>query len=182
MVLYRPENEVKEKISKGIELPMEIENIRREINILFEPNVKTANPMNFQQLIGEAATHRKISVLYLFDGNMGLGFSLFTLKEMFKDLFEFIVTENPPAEIKKQLQVNFFPYISIIIPDENRVDKNGNPEIKAMVYNGKYSFSGLYSFVSSSFEIKGKISSSESSSRKDDKKPVEITLFKKLTI
>ena len=45
MVLYRPEKEVKEKISKGIELPMEIENIRREINILFEPNVKTANPM-----------------------------------------------------------------------------------------------------------------------------------------
>ena len=35
MVLYRPEKEVKEKISKGIELPMEIENIRREINILF---------------------------------------------------------------------------------------------------------------------------------------------------
>ena len=179
MVLYRPEKEVKEKISKGIELPMEIENIRREINILFEPNVKTANPMNFQQLIGEAATNKKISVLYLFDGNMGLGFSLFTLKEMFKDLFEFIVMENPPAEIKKQLQVNFFPYISIIIPDENRVDKNGNPEIKAMVYNGKYSFSGLYSFVSSSFEIKGKSSSSESSSRKDDKKPVEITFIQK---
>ena len=82
---------------------MEIENIRREINILFESNVKTANPMNFQQLIGEAASHRKISVLYLFDGIMGLGFSLFTFKDMFKELFEFIVMENTPAEIKKQL-------------------------------------------------------------------------------
>ena len=43
MVLYKPEKEIKDKISKGYELPLELSNIRREINILYEPNVKSAN-------------------------------------------------------------------------------------------------------------------------------------------
>ena len=178
MVLYRPEKEVKEKISKGTELPLEIENIRREINILFEPNVKTANPMNFQVMLTESVTNKKVSLLYLFDGNIGLGFSLLTQKEMFKDLFDFIVMDNPPAEIKKQLQCNHLPYISIIIPDDTRVDKNGNPEMKIMIYNGKYSYSGLNSFLTSSFQVKDKGSDSSSTkSSKEDKKPVEITFI-----
>ena len=178
MVLYRPEKEVKEKISKGTELPLEIENIRREINILFEPNVKTANPMNFQVMLTESVTNKKVSLLYLFDGNIGLGFSLLTQKEMFKDLFDFIVMDNPPAEIKKQLQCNHLPYISIIIPDDTRVDKNGNPEMKIMIYNGKYSYSGLNSFLTSSFQVSDKGSDSSSTkSSKEDKKPVEITFI-----
>ena len=178
MVLYRPENDVKQKISKGYELPMEIENIRREINILFEPNVKTANAMNFQIMLTESLQNKKISLLYLFDGNIGLGFSLLTQNELYKDLFDFIVMDNPPAEIKKNLQCNHLPYISIIIPDDTRTDKNGNPEMKMMVYTGKYSFSGLNSFLSSSFQIKDKDSENSSYKKsKDDKKPAEITFI-----
>ena len=180
MVLYRPEKEVKDKIAKGIELPMEIENIRREINILFEPNVKTSNPMNFQIMLTESVTNRRISLLYLFDGNIGLGFSLLTQKEMFKDLFDFIVMDNPPDEIKKNLQCNHLPYISIVIPDEQRVDKNGNPEMRLMVYSGKFSYSGLNSFLTSSFQFNDKNqedSSSSSGSKKDDNKPAEISFI-----
>ena len=178
LVLYRPEKEVKDKIAKGIELPMEIENIRREINILFEPNVKTSNPMNFQIMLTESVTKKKISLLYLFDGNIGLGFSLLTQKEMFKDLFDFIVMDNPPAELKKQLQCNHLPYISIVIPDEQRVDKNGNPEMKLMVYSGKYSYSGLNSFLTSSFQVSDRSGEDSSSkSKKNDNKPAEITFI-----
>ena len=178
MVLYRPENEVKEKISKGAELPMEIENIRREINLIFEPNIKAANPYNFQQLLVESVGKKKISLLYLFDGNIGLGFGLLTLKEMFKDLFDFIIMDNPPKEIKKNLQCTKLPYISIVIPDETRTDNNGNPETRFLVYNGKFSYSGLYSFLTSSFAVKNKGSDSNSSSKgKDDKKPAKIVFI-----
>jgi len=178
MVLYRPAKEVKERISKGIELPMEIENIRREINILFEPNVKTSNPMNFQIMLTESVTNKKISLLYLFDGNIGLGFSLLTQKPMFKDLFDFIVMDNPPAEIKKNLQCNHLPYISIVVPDDTRTDKNGNPEMRLMVYTGKYSYSGLNSFLTSSFQINDKNSDeSASTSSREDNKPTEITFI-----
>jgi hypothetical protein len=78
MVLYRPEKEIKDKISKGYELPLEISNIRREINILFEPNVKSANPVNFQYMITESVQKKKIVLLYLFDGNINFGFNLIT--------------------------------------------------------------------------------------------------------
>ena len=180
MVLYKPEKDIKEKISKGIELPMEIENIRRElnINIMYEPNVKTAKAMNFQLMLQESLTNHKVSLLYLFDGNIGLGFSLLTQKEIYKDLFDFIVMDNPPADIKRNLQCNHLPYIAVIIPDDTRTDKNGNPEMKLMVYNGKYSYSGLNSFLTSSFQVQDKDSESSSSSKtKKDSKPAEIVFI-----
>lgn len=83
MVLYRPEKEIKEKISKGYELPLELSNIRREINILFEPNVKSANALNFQYMITESVQNKKIVLLYLFDGIINFGFSLITQKIIF---------------------------------------------------------------------------------------------------
>ena len=169
MILYKPNSSVKEKISKAIELPLEIENIRREINILYEPNVKTANAMNFQVMLSESVTSHKIVLLYLFDGNIGLGFSLLTRKPLFKDLFDFVVMDNPPPEIKKNLQCNHLPYISIVIPDDTRTDKNGNPEMKLMVYTGKFSYSGLNSFLTSSFQVNDKDSSSSSKQSKEDK-------------
>ena len=76
-------NLVKEKISKGYELPLELSNIRREINILYEPNVKSANAVNFQYMITESVQNRKIVLLYLFDGNINLGFGLITQKNYF---------------------------------------------------------------------------------------------------
>ena len=178
MVLYRPQKDIKEKISKGNELPMEIENIRREINIMFEPNVKTANAMNFQIMLTESIMNKRICLLYLFEGNIGLGFSLISQRTLFKDMFDFIVMDTPPDDIKRNLQCNHLPYISIVLPDETRTDKNGNPETKFMVYNGKFSYSGLNSFLTSSFQLGDKNSESSSSkSSKEDNKPAEITFI-----
>ena len=176
LVLYRPEKDIKGKISKAKELPLEMENIRKEINILFEPNVKIVNPLNFKVVLSEAALSKKITILYLYENNIGLGFSLFTQKELYKQFFDFIVMDKPPAEIKKNLECTYLPYISIIVPDETSIDKNGNPELKMMVYSGKYSFSGLNSFLTSSFSVNDNnledYSSSNSST--DDNKPAEI--------
>jgi hypothetical protein len=157
---------------------MEIENIRREINIMFEPNVKTANAMNFQIMLTESIMNRRICLLYLFEGNIGLGFSLISQRTLFKDMFDFIVMDTPPDDIKRNLQCNHLPYISIVLPDETRTDKNGNPETKFMVYNGKFSYSGLNSFLTSSFQLGDKNSESSSSkSSKEDNKPAEITFI-----
>ena len=147
MVLYRPEKEIKEKISKGYELPLEISNIRREINILFEPNVKSANAVNFQYMITESVQNRKIVLLYLFDGNINLGFGLITQKKLFSDFIDFIVMDSPPEDIKRKLQVRGLPNMNIIIPDESKLDQNGNPQTQFMVYGGKLSFSVLDSFL-----------------------------------
>ena len=91
--------------------------------------------------------------------------------------------DNPPAEIKRNLQCNHLPYIAIIIPDDTRTDKNGNPEMKLMVYSGKYSYSGLSSFLKSSFQVQEKDSDSESSSSskaKKDSKPAEIVFIQNM--
>ena len=176
MVLYRPDEDIKDKISKGYELPMETSNIRREINMLFESDVKAANAVNFQYMLGESVQKRRIALLYLFDGNINLGFSLITQKKIFSDFIDFIVMDNPPDEIKKQLQVNSLPYLSIIIPDETRTDKDGNPQMQVMVYNGKLTFSALDSFLKTSFKVTENQSNTKTSS-KDDDKPVEISFI-----
>ena len=177
MVLYRPENDIKERISKGNELPMEMSDLRREINILFEPNVKSANPSNFNYFISESVQKKRLSFIYLFDGFINLGFSLITQKQMYSQIFDFIVMDNPPDEIKQQFQCKSLPYISIIIPDDTRRDKNGNPEMQVMVYRGKFSFSEINSFIKNSFDFKEKEDNTQSSSSREDKKPVEITFI-----
>ena len=176
MVLYRPEKEIKDKISKGYELPLEISNIRREINILFEPNVKSANPVNFQYMITESIQNRKIVLLYLFDGNINLGFSLITQKKLFSDFIDFIVMDSPPEDIKRKLQVRSLPNMNIIIPDEKKTDENGNPQTQFMVYGGKLSFSVLDSFLKTSFQLKEPTGETKQKS-KEDKKPVEISFI-----
>ena len=176
MVLYRPEKEIKDKISKGYELPLEISNIRREINILFEPNVKSANPVNFQYMITESVQNRKIVLLYLFDGNINLGFSLITQKKLFSDFIDFIVMDSPPEDIKRKLQVRSLPNMNIIIPDERKTDENGNPQTQFMVYGGKLSFSVLDSFLKTSFQLKEQTGETKQKS-KEDKKPVEISFI-----
>ena len=176
MVLYRPEKDVKEKISKGYELPLEIYNIRREINILFEPNVKSADPLNFQYMITESVQKRKIVLLYLFNGMINFGFSLITQKKLFSDFIDFIVMDSPPEETKRLLQARTLPSMNIIIPDATKEDKNGNPQTQFMVYGGKLSFSALDSFLKTSFQLTEKESNPQSPS-KEDKKPVEITFI-----
>ena len=173
MVLYKPEKEIKEKISKGYELPLELSNIRREINILYEPNVKSANAVNFQYMITESVQNRKIVLLYLFDGNINLGFGLITQKKLFSDFIDFIVMDSPPDDIKRKLQVRSLPNMNIIIPDESKLDQNGNPQTQFMVYGGKLSFSVLDSFLKDSFHLKEK-KTSEQTSSPEDKKAVEI--------
>ena len=176
MVLYRPEKEIKEKISKGYELPLEISNIRREINILFEPNVKSANAVNFQYMITESVQNRKIVLLYLFDGNINLGFGLITQKKLFSDFIDFIVMDSPPEDIKRKLQVRGLPNMNIIIPDESKLDQNGNPQTQFMVYGGKLSFSVLDSFLKDSFHLTEKATNTQTSSP-EDKKAVEISFI-----
>ena len=173
MVLYKPEKEIKDKISKGYELPLELSNIRREINILYEPNVKSANAVNFQYMITESVQNRKIVLLYLFDGNINLGFGLITQKKLFSDFIDFIVMDSPPDDIKRKLQVRSLPNMNIIIPDESKLDQNGNPQTQFMVYGGKLSFSVLDSFLKDSFHLKEK-KTSEQASSPEDKKSVEI--------
>ena len=173
MVLYKPEKEIKEKISKGYELPLELSNIRREINILYEPNVKSANAVNFQYMITESVQNRKIVLLYLFDGNINLGFGLITQKKLFSDFIDFIVMDSPPDDIKRKLQVRTLPNMNIIIPDESKLDQNGNPQTQFMVYGGKLSFSVLDSFLKDSFHLTEK-KTSEQTSSPEDKKAVEI--------
>ena len=173
MVLYKPEKEIKEKISKGYELPLELSNIRREINILYEPNVKSANAVNFQYMITESVQNRKIVLLYLFDGNINLGFGLITQKKLFSDFIDFIVMDSPPDDIKRKLQVRSLPNMNIIIPDESKLDQNGNPQTQFMVYGGKLSFSVLDSFLKDSFHLTEK-KTSEQTSSPEDKKAVEI--------
>ena len=177
MVLYKPEEDIKEKISKGYELPMEMSNIRREINMLYEPNVKTANGVNFQYTLGESVQNKKIVFLFLFDSYINFGFNLVTQKKIFTDFIDFVVMDNPPDEIKKQLQVTYLPHLTIIIPDESHTDKDGNPGMQVMVYNGKLTFSALDSFIKSSFKVSENQSSNTQSSSKDDNKPVEISFI-----
>jgi hypothetical protein len=176
MVLYRPEKEIKEKISKGYELPLELSNIRREINILFEPNVKSANALNFQYMITESVQNKKIVLLYLFDGIINFGFSLITQKKLFSDFIDFIVMDQPSDEIKRKLQARTLPNMNIIIPDATKVDQNGNPQTQFMVYGGKLSFSALDSFLKTSFQLTEKEANPKSQS-KEDKKPTEITFI-----
>ena len=176
MVLYRPEKEIKDKISKGYELPLELSNIRREINILFEPNVKSANPVNFQVMITESIQNKKIVLLYLFDGNINFGFSLITQKKLFSDFIDFIVMDSPPEDIKRKLQVRALPNMNIIIPDETKTDANGTPQTQFMVYGGKLSFSVLDSFLKTSFHLKEPSGEAKPKS-KEDKKPVEINFI-----
>ena len=177
MVLYRPENDVKEKIAKGNELPMEMTNLRREINLLFEANVKEANPTNFQYLIGESVQNKKLALLYFFDGFINLGFSLITQNKLYSKIIDFIVMDNPPEEIKNQFQCRSFPYISILIPDETRTDKNGNPELQVMVYREQFSYSQINAFLKNSFQIDDKESDNQSKIPDDDT-PVEISFIK----
>ena len=178
MVLYRPEKDLKEKISKGYELPLEMSNIRREINILFEPNVRSADPLNFQYMITESVQKKKIVLLYLFDGNINFGFNLITQKKLFSDLIDFIVMDNPPDDIRRKLQVKTLPSMNIIIPDATKTDNNGNPQTQFLVYGGKLSFSALDSFLKTSFQLKEKEEKSNTESN-EDKKPAEITFIQK---
>ena len=176
MVLYRPEKDLKEKISKGYELPLEMSNIRREINILFEPNVRSADPLNFQYMITEKKKKKKIVLLYLFDGNINFGFNLITQKKLFSDFIDFIVMDNPPDDIRRKLQVKTLPSMNIIIPDATKTDNNGNPQTQFLVYGGKLSFSALDSFLKTSFQLKEKEEKSNTESN-EDKKPAEITFI-----
>ena len=176
MVLYRPEKDLKEKISKGYELPLEMSNIRREINILFEPNVRSADPLNFQYMITESVQKKKIVLLYLFDGNINFGFNLITQKKLFSDFIDFIVMDNPPDDIRRKLQVKTLPSMNIIIPDASKTDNNGNPQTQFLVYGGKLSFSALDSFLKTSFQLKEKEEKSNTESN-EDKKPAEITFI-----
>ena len=176
MVLYRPEKDLKEKISKGYELPLEMSNIRREINILFEPNVRSADPLNFQYMITESVQKKKIVLLYLFDGNINFGFNLITQKKLFSDFIDFIVMDNPPDDIRRKLQVKSLPSMNIIIPDASKTDNNGNPQTQFLVYGGKLSFSALDSFLKTSFQLKEKDEKTNTEST-EDKKPAEITFI-----
>ena len=151
MILYRPEKDVKEKIAKGYELPMEMSNIRREIELLFEPNVKTVTPVNFQYTLSTLKSNR-IALLYFFDGYINLGFNLITQQKTYSKFMDFFVMDNPPEEIKKQFQCSYYPYMTIIIPDDSKKDENGNPQMQVMVYRGKFSFSEINSFLKSIFK------------------------------
>ena len=176
MVLYRPGKEIKERIAQGYELPLEMSNIRREINILFEPNVKSADAINFQIMITESVQKKKIVLLYLFDGYINFGFSLITQKKLFSDFIDFIVMDNPPDDIKRKLQVRALPNMNIIIPDATKTDANGTPQTQFMVYGGKLSFSALDSFLKTSFQLTEPGTNTQTKT-KEDKKPVEISFI-----
>ena len=176
MVLYPPEKEVNEKISKGNELPMETDDLYKEINLLFQPNIKIGNAKNFNNLIAESIKNKKFSFFYLYDGFINPGFSLITHKKFFLNYFDFIAIDNPPDNIKKQLQCNYLPAISVIVPDETRKEKNGKAEVQVMVYQGKFSFSEINSFIKNSFEFNMNEESYQSYSQEDNK-PVEISFI-----
>ena len=176
MVLYRPGNELKERIAQGYELPLEMSNIRREMNILFEPNVRSADAINFQYMITESVQKKKIVLLYLFDGNINFGFNLITQKKLFSDFIDFIVMDNPPEEIKRNLQVRALPNMNIIIPDATKTDAKGNPQTQFLVYGGKLSFSALDSFLKTSFHLTEPVTNTQSKT-KEDLKPAEISFI-----
>ena len=175
MMLYRPEKDVKEKIAKGYELPMEMSNIRREIELLFEPNVKTVTPVNFQYTLSTLKSNR-IALLYFFDGYINLGFNLITQHKTYSRFMDFFVMDNPPEEIKKQFQCSYYPYMTIIIPDDSKKDANGNPQMQVMVYRGKFSFSEINSFLKSNFQIEEPDLNTQSTSETDNT-PVEISFI-----
>ena len=175
MILYRPEKDVKEKIAKGYELPMEMSNIRREIELLFEPNVKTVTPVNFQYTLSTLKSNR-IALLYFFDGYINLGFNLITQHKTYSRFMDFFVMDNPPEEIKKQFQCSYYPYMTIIIPDDSKKDANGNPQMQVMVYRGKFSFSEINSFLKSNFQIEEPDSNTQSTSETDNT-PIEISFI-----
>ena len=130
----KPEKEVNEKISKGNELPIETSDLYKEINLLFQPNLKFGNAQNFNNLIAESIRNKKFSFFYLYDGFINPGFRLITHKKFFLNYFDFIAIDNPPDNIKKQLQCNYLPAISVIVPDETRKEKNGKAEVQVLVY------------------------------------------------
>ena len=164
-VLYRPEKDVKEKIAKGYELPMEMSNIRREIELLYEPKVNTVTPVNFQYTLSTLKSNR--------DGYINLGFNLITQQKIYSEFIDYFVMDNPPEEIKQQFQCTYYPYMTIIIPDDSKKDENGNPQMQVMVYRGKFSFSEINSFLKSNFHIDDKESKEQSFSESDNT-PVEI--------
>ena len=175
-VLYRPEKDVKEKIAKGYELPMEMSNIRREIELLYEPKVNTVTPVNFQYTLSTLKSNR-IALLYFFDGYINLGFNLITQQKIYSEFIDYFVMDNPPEEIKQQFQCTYYPYMTIIIPDDSKKDENGNPQMQVMVYRGKFSFSEINSFLKSNFHIDDKESKEQSFSESDNI-PVEIDFIK----
>ena len=160
-VLYRPEKDVKEKI-----------NIRREIELLYEPKVNTVTPVNFQYTLSTLKSNR-IALLYFFDGYINLGFNLITQQKIYSEFIDYFVMDNPPEEIKQQFQCTYYPYMTIIIPDDSKKDENGNPQMQVMVYRGKFSFSEINSFLKSNFHIDDKESKEQSFSESDNT-PVEI--------
>ena len=175
MVLYRPEKDIKDKISKGYELPMEMSNLRREIELLFEPNVNTITPVNLQYTLSSLQSD-KITLLYFFDGYINLGFNLITQEKIYSKYIDYLVMDNPPEEIKQQFQCTYLPYMTLIVPDDSRKDENSAPQMQVMVYRGKFSFSEINSFLKNNLQIEDKESSAQTSSETDDK-PVEINFI-----
>ena len=177
MVLYRPSNDQKDRIAKGQELPMEKANIRREISLLFEPNVKGVDSMNFQVTMADVISKKKTCILYLFDTSLSLGFSLITLNKDFTDYFEFIVMDNPPNQFLMQFQSKSLPHIVIIIPDPQKTDSSGNPQTQMMSYMGQQSFSALNSFLATNFHIKKKETEKKEEKEEEDDSPAEVSFI-----
>ena len=113
------------------------------------------------------------ALLYFFDGYINLGFNLITQQKIYSEFIDYFVMDNPPEEIKQQFQCTYYPYMTIIIPDDSKKDENGNPQMQVMVYRGKFSFSEINSFLKSNFHIDDKESKEQSFSESDNT-PVEI--------
>ena len=175
LVLYKSDNDLEDKISNGTILPNEIGNITREINALYKSKINLSTAKDFQLYIKESNKNNKISVIYIYEKHIGLGYNLLSQRELFKDLFNFIALENPPDEIKKHLKCNQLPYISLIIPDNSNLDENGDPQMKILVYNGKFSYAGLFSFLTGS--LANDDNTIEDVDVDVDDSPVEITFI-----
>ena len=153
MYLYKPEKNTKERISKSIELPMEKNDINREINSLYEIKATSSNRYNFNEIIADDLQKGKIIALYLFDTYIDLGFNLITQNKNYKEKIDFVIMDNPIKEIRDYLKVNKLPYLAFLTLNSDAELKNGKPGTNLMDFNIPITYSNLKAVITESFKF-----------------------------
>lgn len=144
---------IEERINKGaILLSKEYIDIQKEINSIYEGNFREANQHTMNSILSQAVSSHKIPIIYMFDSYVQLGISLMSLEEKYKNIFEWIVYDNPPSEFTTNLGVQTLPALAIAIPDEN----SGSGQIKMLRYSDLICYSKIKSFLSQTFKFENK--------------------------
>ena len=147
-----PYADAKERIKKGqILLSKEYSDIKKEINSIYEGNIRDVNQHTINSVLSESITKNKVPIIYMFDSYVQMGISLISLEEKFKNLFDWIVYDNPPEDFMKSLNLQKLPALAIAIPDDRQ-----KGAIKMMLYNDIITYSKVKAFLEQTFKFEYK--------------------------